>query len=289
MKTFTIENDTNNIIVFASGAEAEAILDSEHFATEAELAGLATNWPAARLVEIYNSLPGVTEVRKFKDRATAVSRIWKAIQTLGEALPQVGCAEQPESESLAEAPPDSTLKVPAEAEFVPAEGAPLEPERVASPEADLAPTVPPQTPDVAPEAAPATNDATPATAAPVSAPDEKLLRSLARAFEGLTPEQCEMKWDALKIALAARESQIAAAPRQVTRSEGSREGSKTSAVIAMLKREGGVTLEEIMQTMAWQKHTTRAMLSAGGSLVKKHGLVIVSEKVGENRVYSIKA
>ena len=57
----------------------------------------------------------------------------------------------------------------------------------------------------------------------------------------------------------------------------------------MLRREGGVTLEEIMQTMGWQKHTTRAMLSAGGSLVKKHGLSIVSEKVGENRVYSIKA
>jgi len=41
--------------------------------------------------------------------------------------------------------------------------------------------------------------------------------------------------------------------------------------------------------MAWQKHTTRAMLSAGDSLVKKHGLQILSEKVGDKRVYSIKA
>jgi len=57
----------------------------------------------------------------------------------------------------------------------------------------------------------------------------------------------------------------------------------------MLKREGGVTLEEVMSTMAWQKHTTRAMLTAGGSLAKKHGLVVTSEKVGENRIYSIKA
>ena len=33
----------------------------------------------------------------------------------------------------------------------------------------------------------------------------------------------------------------------------------------MLKREGGGTpLEEIMAAMQWQKHTTRAMLSAGG-------------------------
>jgi Protein of unknown function (DUF3489) len=57
----------------------------------------------------------------------------------------------------------------------------------------------------------------------------------------------------------------------------------------MLQREGSTTLEEIMSTMAWQKHTTRAMLSAGGSLAKKHGLVVTSEKVGENRIYSIKA
>ena len=68
-----------------------------------------------------------------------------------------------------------------------------------------------------------------------------------------------------------------------------REGSKTSRVIAMLKREGGTTLEEIMTAMGWQKHTTRAMLSAGGSLTKNHGLIIVSEKVGDRRTYSIKA
>jgi hypothetical protein len=57
----------------------------------------------------------------------------------------------------------------------------------------------------------------------------------------------------------------------------------------MLKREGGTTLEEIMTEMGWQKHTTRAMLSAGGSLTKKHGLTVTSEKVGDKRVYSIKS
>ena len=67
-----------------------------------------------------------------------------------------------------------------------------------------------------------------------------------------------------------------------------REGSKTSRVIAMLKREGGTTVEEIMAEMGWLKHTTRAMLSAGGSLTKKHGLIVTSEKVGDKRMYSIK-
>ena len=79
------------------------------------------------------------------------------------------------------------------------------------------------------------------------------------------------------------------APKPATEPGTPREGSKTSHVIAMLKREGGTTLEEIMAAMGWLKHTTRAMLSAGGSLTKKHGLVIVSEKVGDKRVYSIKS
>ena len=78
------------------------------------------------------------------------------------------------------------------------------------------------------------------------------------------------------------------APKTPAEPGAPREGSKTSQVITMLKREGGTTLEEIMSAMAWQKHTTRAMLSAGGSLTKKHGLVVTSEKIGDKRVYSIK-
>ena len=39
----------------------------------------------------------------------------------------------------------------------------------------------------------------------------------------------------------------------------------------MLKREGGTTLEEIMSAMGWLKHTTRAMLSAGGSAAIQPG------------------
>ncbi len=79
------------------------------------------------------------------------------------------------------------------------------------------------------------------------------------------------------------------APKTPAEPGAAREGSKTSKVIAMLKREGGTSLEEIMTEMGWLKHTTRAMLSAGGSLTKKHGLVITSEKVDGKRVYSIKS
>jgi Protein of unknown function (DUF3489) len=79
------------------------------------------------------------------------------------------------------------------------------------------------------------------------------------------------------------------APKAATNASVPRAESKTSQVIAMLKREGGTTLEEIMTAMNWQQHTTRAMMSAGGSLTKKHGLVVTSEKVGDQRRYSIKA
>jgi hypothetical protein len=89
MKIFTIANETNNIQVHGSMEEAEAITGAERFRNEAALAKLAADWPSARLIEIWNSLPGATPVKKFKDRATAASRIWKAIQNLGQTVPEV--------------------------------------------------------------------------------------------------------------------------------------------------------------------------------------------------------
>jgi Protein of unknown function (DUF3489) len=198
MKTYTIENETNNITIHATKQEAEAVLNAELFTSETALAKLATGWPAARLVEICNSLPGETTVKKFKDRATAVSRIWKATQRLGQTIPE---------------------------------------DAVTAPFA-------PQTPHVAPEKAPAKTK-------------------------------------------AKRAKKAAVAP---AKAKGTREGSKISRVIEMLKREGGVTLAELMKEMGWQQHTTRALMSAGGSLAKKHGLTVVSTK-GENgeRTYSLPA
>lgn len=84
-------------------------------------------------------------------------------------------------------------------------------------------------------------------------------------------------------ATRAKKADVAATP-----GTGPREGSKTSRVIELLQRKGGVTLKELMSEMGWQAHTTRALLSAGGSLAKKHGLTVVSAK-GENgdRIYRI--
>jgi hypothetical protein len=82
MKMFTIEKQSHHIAVHATAKQAEGVPDSERFRNEAGLAKLAAHWPAARLVEIWNSLPGATPVRKFTDRRKAVTRIWKAIPSL---------------------------------------------------------------------------------------------------------------------------------------------------------------------------------------------------------------
>ena len=85
MKIFAIESETNNIMVHRTIKEAKAVADADIFRDEAGLVRLAADWPVARLVDIWNSLPGAAQVRKFKDRGTAVARIWKAIQNLGDA------------------------------------------------------------------------------------------------------------------------------------------------------------------------------------------------------------
>jgi hypothetical protein len=85
MTTFAIDTD-NTITAYLAG---EAIPESQaRFASEKELMKLAANWPAERLVEIWNGFAGVPPfgdlkpVKKFTDRKTAVARIWKAVQAL---------------------------------------------------------------------------------------------------------------------------------------------------------------------------------------------------------------
>jgi Protein of unknown function (DUF3489) len=103
MTTFTIDTD-NNITAHGTPEEAAATTATpfDTFASLQELAELAAGWPAERLVDIWNSLPGVTPVKKFKDRTTAATRIWKSIQELGEAVkPEQAQPVQPKVERKA--------------------------------------------------------------------------------------------------------------------------------------------------------------------------------------------
>lgn len=176
MTIFTIDQD-NNITAFASVAEAKSNAETERFRSAKDLAKLAANWSATRLMEIWNSLPGVSPVRKFTSRQTAVNRIWAAIQGLA--------------------------------------------------------------PSKGPSAA-----------------------NVARKRERPA--------------------------KRTTATSGGRDGSKTARILALLRRSGGATLNELMAATEWQAHSVRGFLS--GTLRKKMGLTIESEKAAEGaRTYSIKA
>jgi predicted ArsR family transcriptional regulator len=71
-------------------------------------------------------------------------------------------------------------------------------------------------------------------------------------------------------------------------SRAPREGTKQAALIDMLSRPEGATLDELATALEWAPHTCRGAMS--GALKKRLGLVITSQKVdGRGRVYQIDA
>jgi hypothetical protein len=92
MKTFTI--DAENNITLHPSRKAARDTGAGVFATEEQFADLIGP-DNKRLVEIWNSLAGVTPVAKFANRSVAAARIWKAIQGLGGA-PAAAPAAAPE-------------------------------------------------------------------------------------------------------------------------------------------------------------------------------------------------
>ena len=70
-------------------------------------------------------------------------------------------------------------------------------------------------------------------------------------------------------------------PRKQTERPASREGSKQSEVLALLRRAGGASLEELMTTTGWRAHTVRGFIS--GTVGKKLGLTVESTR-GEDKV-----
>src|SRR3954449_9471306 len=110
MATFTIDSDNN--IAATAGTPADT-KGSQSFATENELTKLAAEWPASRLIEVWNSFAGVAPfddlkpVKKFTSRKAAVGRIWQAIARLSPdgAQPAVPVASAKQRSKKAEAKP----------------------------------------------------------------------------------------------------------------------------------------------------------------------------------------
>jgi hypothetical protein len=86
MNMFSITTN-NQARVLSSDQEAPA--GSVVFHSAEELAAAAKQWPAARLVEVWNQLPGARPVRKFTDRKSGVRRLWEAVQAISaKRVPQ---------------------------------------------------------------------------------------------------------------------------------------------------------------------------------------------------------
>ncbi len=106
MKTFVIDS-ANRAKAYASSERARHSGGGAQFATEKDFASVSTDWPMLRLVAIWNKLPGVRPVRKFRDRNTALRRIWAAIQVLmpGQSTKTdlvIGLLKQPSGATLKE-------------------------------------------------------------------------------------------------------------------------------------------------------------------------------------------
>jgi hypothetical protein len=62
-------------------------------------------------------------------------------------------------------------------------------------------------------------------------------------------------------------------------------GGKLGAVIALLRRDQGASLDDLMQATGWQAHSVRGAIA--GAIKVKRGLTVLSEKTDAGRVYRI--
>jgi hypothetical protein len=245
MRTFTIDGNSQ-ILVFASKKEAAAASATDAFTNQDEFAELTAEWPMQRLVGIWNGLPGVNPISKFTSRKIAVDRLWKAIQDREVAAkPEPAAPETTVADATIPAGECRNLMLPRSIR----KGVPAQP--------DLA-AIEPQSPTIEQlQAVPETPDHSAEPIAPVSAQ----AADVAAVVEGPTQEPTPAK-------KARKTSQKAKTQQQ---DSGPREGSKAAQVVAMLQREGGATISEIMSTMGWQKHTVRGFMAG---TMKKAGYTV---------------
>lgn len=59
---------------------------------------------------------------------------------------------------------------------------------------------------------------------------------------------------------------------------------KKDKLVSLLSRNGGVTNKEMAESLGWQPHTARAMLTA----LRKDGFIIGKVKGADGTLYSIK-
>ncbi len=113
------------------------------------------------------------------------------------------------------------------------------------------------------------------------------LVSIWNALPGVAPitKFKDRKAAARRLWAAFQNNPATSGPKLTRAEKPSATASKQAQIVEMLKRDGGATIVEIIEVTAWQPHTVRGAIS--GTLRKKLGLNIISEKAARGRVYRI--
>lgn len=75
------------------------------------------------------------------------------------------------------------------------------------------------------------------------------------------------------------------APTNAKPQPAHRPGSKLDAIIKLMRRPRGASIEQMMAETGWQPHSVRGAIS--GAIKKKLGLAVSSERAGDERLYRI--
>lgn len=92
---------------------------------------------------------------------------------------------------------------------------------------------------------------------------------------------------AAKAAKAAPAPELAAAATPEPQPAPKPLTSKIGAVVTLLRRPEGASLDALMAATGWQAHSVRGALS--GAIKKQRGIVVTSEKTEVGRIYRIPA
>jgi hypothetical protein len=95
-KVFVLSPE-NEICAFTHLADARRARSTSDllFDSPTEFEHMTAEFPGSRLAAVWNKIPGVTPIQKFKSRDTALQRIWQAIQMLEPVRPSKKKAAAP--------------------------------------------------------------------------------------------------------------------------------------------------------------------------------------------------